>query len=219
MRIRVFSCVAAGLLGGVMALGQSLTDHAAAIAGASAGVAGGRVVSDALSRVLESASDTTAAAAETRKSDTKKADSRTARGTAGKGGSVLPSSSPAAPVFATPSPGFAASSPGPSAPARPWRAPSADRAVTSSGLPPFVHFDMPPPPPAVPAVTSAQLRAIALGTSRADVVGKVGIPAARITMDDDGRLVEILEYSANGNRVGSVHCSDGRVESVDAAAQ
>ena len=213
MGFRVFSCVAVGLLGAMMGVGQTLTDHAAAIAGASAGVAGGRVVSDALSRVLESAADTTgAAAAETKKTETKKADNRPARSTSAKTGNVSPLSSAAAPVFA-------ASTPAPSVPARPWRAPSADRAVTSSGLPPFVHFDMPPPPPAVPAVTSAQLRAIALGTSRADVVGKVGIPAARITMDDDGRLVEILEYSANGNRVGSVHCSDGRVESVDAAAQ
>jgi len=80
----------------------------------------------------------------------------------------------------------------------------------------FVHFDMPPPPP---AVTSAELRAIAVGTSRADVVGKVGIAAATITMDDGGHLVEILEYTANGNRVGSVRCNDGRVESVDAGGQ
>jgi hypothetical protein len=224
MGIRVFSCVAAGLLGGVMVLGQSLTDHAAAIAGASAGVAGGRVVSDALSRVLESASDTTGtAAAETKKADTKKADNRPARGTSAPArgttatsGSVSALSGPSAPVFAAPSAGFATSSPTPSAPVRPWRGPSADRAVASSGLPALVHFDMPPAPP---AVVSAQLRAIAVGTSRGDVVGKVGIPAARITMDDDGHLVEILEYTANGNRVGSVRCSDGHVESVDAAAQ
>jgi len=216
MRIRVSSCVVAGLLAGGMAMGQTLTDHAAAIAGASAGVAGGRVVSDALSRVLESASDTTgAAAAETKKADTKKAD-RSARSATAKSGSVSVSPGPAAPAFAAPSPGFAASSPGPSAPARPWRAPSADRSVASSGLPAFEHFDMPPPPP---AVTPAELRAIALGSSRLDVVGKVGIPAAQITMDDDGHLVEILEYTANGRRVGSVHCSDGRVESVDAGGQ
>jgi hypothetical protein len=210
MGIRVLSCMAAGLLGGVMALGQSLTDHAAAIAGASAGVAGGRVVSDALSRILESASDTTGAAA----AETKKAENRPARGTSAKSGSVSAPSSPAAPIFAAPSSGFATSSSAPSAPARPWRRPSADRDVASSGVPVFVQFDMPPPPP---AVTSAELRAIAAGTSRADVVGKVGVPAARITMDDDGHLVEILEYTANGNRVGSVRCSDGHVESVDAA--
>ena len=62
-----------------------------------------------------------------------------------------------------------------------------------------------------------ELRAIAVGTSRADVLGKVGVPAAQITMDDDGHLVEILEYTADGARVGSVRCSDGRVESVNAA--
>ena len=212
MRIRGLSCLLVGLLGGVMALGQSLTDHAAAIAGASAGVAGGRVVSDALSRVLESASDATGTAAEAKKPESKKTDNRPARGTPAKNGSVAASSSPASPAFAAASPGFAASAPAPPA-ARPWRGPSADRAVASSGLPAVVHFDVPPAPP---AVTSAQLRAIAVGVSRADVVGKVGIPAARITMDDDGHLVEILEYTANGNRVGSVRCSDGRVESVDA---
>jgi len=210
MGVRVFSCVAVGLIGGVIGLGQSLTDHAAAIAGASAGVAGGRVVSDALSRVLESAADTTGAAA----AETKKTDSRPARATSSKGRSAPALTTPSAPVFAASSPAFVSSSPVPSAPARPWRKPSADREVPSGDLPPFIHFDVPPPPP---AVSSAQLQAIAVGTTRADVVGKVGTPAAQITMDDDGHLVEILEYAADGNRVGSVRCSDGRVESVNAA--
>ena len=66
-------------------------------------------------------------------------------------------------------------------------------------------------------MTTAQLRAVASGANRSEVIGSLGVPAARITMDDNGHLVEILQYNANGARVGSVRCSDGRVESVNTA--
>ena len=68
-----------------------------------------------------------------------------------------------------------------------------------------------------PLVSSAQLRSVATGASQSAVIGSLGTPAARISMDDDGHYVEILEYTANGSRVGSVRCSDGRVQSVNAA--
>ena len=68
-----------------------------------------------------------------------------------------------------------------------------------------------------PLVSSVQLRSVATGVSQSAVIGSLGTPAARISMDDNGHYVEILEYMANGNRVGSVRCSDGRVESVNTA--
>jgi hypothetical protein len=178
--------------------GQALSDHAAAIAGASAGVAGGKVTSDALTRILQSASDATGtAAAQPPKPDKKPVQ--------------------AAPAKPADVPAMAASqfSPTPSAPAQPaQRRPAGARPVLPIAQPSFSRYESSEP---VRQVTTAQLLAVASGASRGDVIGSLGTPAARITMDDNGHLVEILEYTANGNRVGSVRCNDGRVESVNTA--
>ena len=101
-------------------------------------------------------------------------------------------------------------SPATAAPARPaWQRPVEARPVLPVLQPSFSHYRSPEP---APQVTSAQLRSVASGASRSDVIGSLGIPAARITMDDNGHLVEILQYAANGSRVGSVRCSDGAVD-------
>ncbi|MGA3024486.1 MAG: hypothetical protein ABSF98_06940 [Bryobacteraceae bacterium] len=186
------------LLCGAALSGQALTDHAAAIAGASAGVAGGKVVSDALTKILQSASDTTGTAAtQPPKPDTKPA----------KKAQTNPAGVPA--MAAAPF------SPAPSAPTPPaWRRPGEPRPVLPVVQPSFSRYESREP---ARQVTSAQLRSVASGASRAEVIASLGIPAARITMDDNGHLVEILEYTANGSRVGSVRCSDGRVESVNTA--
>jgi hypothetical protein len=201
MTARRWPFALAAILFGAALSAQSLTDHAAAIAGASAGVAGARALSDPLSRILQAASGETAAAAESPKSDKQPA----------KGAQTKMETKPAG------VPGMAAPqfSPAPSSPPQTgWRRPAGQRPVLPVGQPSFSHYDSPEP---VGPVTSARLRSIASGASRGDVVGSLGVPSARITMDDNGHLVEILQYTANGSRVGSVRCSDGRVESVNAA--
>jgi hypothetical protein len=178
--------------------GQSLTDHAAAMAGASAGVAGGKVVSDALTRILGGAADQTGAAAAESPKTSKKPEKSTEAKPAG--------------VSAM---GHQQSAAAPSASARPaWRRSVGERPVLPESQPDYSSYRYADP---APLVSSAQLRSVATGASRADVIGSLGAPAARISMDDDGHFVEILEFSANGSRVGSVRCSDGRVESVNTA--
>lgn len=178
--------------------GQSLTDHAAAMAGASAGVAGGKVVSDALTRILGEAADQTGAAAAESPKTSKKPEKNTEAKPAG--------------VSAI---GHHQSAAAPSASARPaWRRSVGERPVLPESQPDYRSYRYADP---APLVSSAQLRSVATGASRADVIGSLGAPAARISMDDDGHFVEILEFSANGSRVGSVRCSDGRVESVNTA--
>ena len=71
----------------------------------------------------------------------------------------------------------------------------------------------PPPPPPPPVATAADLRAIVVGTHREDVL-KLGVPAARITMYDDGHLIEIFRYMARDINLGVVRLSDGTVASV-----
>jgi hypothetical protein len=76
----------------------------------------------------------------------------------------------------------------------------------------------PPPPPAVapppPPVTAEDLRAVTAGANREDVL-KIGQPAARITMFDDGHLSETFRYGTGNSMLGVVHLSDGVVTSVE----
>ena len=68
------------------------------------------------------------------------------------------------------------------------------------------------PPP--PEVTPDDLKTLAMGTARRDVL-KLGAPAARITMFDDGHLVEIYRYQMRETTFGVVRLSDGSVSSVE----
>ncbi len=72
-----------------------------------------------------------------------------------------------------------------------------------------------PPPPPAPEVTAENLRDIAPGAAREDVL-KLGIPAARITMfGDDGHLLEIYSYRTKNTTFGVVRLSDGAVSKVE----
>jgi hypothetical protein len=70
-----------------------------------------------------------------------------------------------------------------------------------------------PAPPPPPQVTPEDLKALASGTARGDVL-KLGAPASRITMYDDGHLVEIYRYQSRDTTFGVVRLSDGSVSSV-----
>jgi len=71
----------------------------------------------------------------------------------------------------------------------------------------------PPPPP--PQMTAENLKQVAPGASREDLL-KLGAPSARITMIDDGHLVEVYNYIAHGENLGRVRLTDGAVASVQA---
>ncbi len=64
-------------------------------------------------------------------------------------------------------------------------------------------------------MTADNLKGIAPGASREDVL-KLGVPAARITMfGDEGHLLEIYDYMAKGVALGVVRLSDGAVSQVE----
>jgi hypothetical protein len=64
-------------------------------------------------------------------------------------------------------------------------------------------------------MTAENLKQVAPGSSREDLL-KLGAPSARITMIDDGHLVEVYNYIAHGENLGRVRLSDGAVASVQA---
>jgi hypothetical protein len=67
------------------------------------------------------------------------------------------------------------------------------------------------PPP--PQMSSDDLKTLANGTARKDLL-KMGAPASRITMYDDGHLIEIYRYQSRDTTLGVVRLSDGSVSSV-----
>jgi len=62
-------------------------------------------------------------------------------------------------------------------------------------------------------MTADDLRKISVGMTREELL-RLGSPASRITMDEDGHLIEVYDYSANGSRLGTVHLKDGTVSST-----
>jgi len=85
--------------------------------------------------------------------------------------------------------------------------PPADDAATGGAKSPSL-------PPAAPEVSAGDLQKVTAGMSREQLL-KLGSPAGRITMDEDGHLLEVYQYSANGTGLGTVRLTDGTVSSVE----
>lgn len=175
--------------------GQSMVEHAAAAAGGSVGGVAGKKVSDGLTRIFEKIDKQTAKAAK--------------QGTPSK---AKVADSDEAPMFEV----------GPSVPkgdtfVPPPPPPAIRRAAVRKPAPvhapppPVVTPALPPPPP--PEVTARDLSHFRAGMNREDIL-KIGPPAARITMFDDGHLVEIYRYMAKDSTIGVVRLSDGRVSTI-----
>ena len=65
-----------------------------------------------------------------------------------------------------------------------------------------------------PAMTSADLAAVAVGMGRNDVL-RMGVPSARLTMNQDGHLMETFRYRDAQGDVGAVRLTDGAVARVE----
>lgn len=187
-----------------LASSQAITDAAAVLAGSSVGAGAGKQVGEGVANVFTKVGATTSKAAKTGTADRAdkpagKASAKTGNETVlqvGPGGvvkdhSLVPPPPPSKKVLAVVPPPPPSTSP--AAPVATARAP------------------LPPPPP---QVTADDLKSLASGTSRADVL-KLGAPASRVTMvDDSGRLIEIYRYQSSDHAFGTVRLSEGSVSSV-----
>jgi len=72
----------------------------------------------------------------------------------------------------------------------------------------------PPPPPPPPQVTADDLKKVANGMKREDLL-RLGAPASRITMSDDGHIFETFSYADKDTSIGRVKLTDGAVSSVE----
>jgi|SRR5665213_9227 len=185
-----------------LASSQAITDAAAVIAGSSVGAGAGKQVSEGISSVFHKVDATTTKAAKTDKvarverPAEKRTQSAKESGRAvlqvGPGGVVKDHS-----LVPPPPPKKVAVVPPP-----PQLPPPAVAVLAPIPV-------LPPPP----QVTPDDLSTLASGTPRAAVL-KLGAPASRITMFDDGHLIEIYRYQTRDSAVGEVRLSDGSVSSV-----
>ncbi len=187
------STILAVLLGS-FGFGQSLLEHSAAAAGGSVGGVAGKKVSDGLTSIFQKIDQQTAKAAKTggaaKGSDQSSPLLEVGPGVPKQKASVPPPPPPlhhAAPVHRAPLP--------------------MARVVPVADLTPQVQA------PEIVQVTANELRTLTAGMSRSEVL-KIGTPAARITMFDDGHLVEIYRYQNHDDSLGVVRLTDGSVSSV-----
>ena len=189
----------AGTMLAVTAWGQNLTEYGAAAAGGSVGGASGRKVSDGINSILNKVSGATDQASATGKPAAK------------------PSTAKQQPALEV-SPGVPKADSG-DVPPPPESHAAVRKAPVATVPPPVLTLaevaPVAPPPPPPPQMTADDLKQVTPGTSREDVL-KLGEPSARITMIDDGHLVEVYNYIAHGENLGRVRLTDGAVASVQA---
>ena len=173
------------LLQGVTA-GQAMVEHAAAAAGGSVAGVAGKTVSNGIDSIFRKVNKVGDQAA---RPATPAPARRPAAGVATTGAGVAATNKPGRPRAGKP-----ALQPEPS-PATSLPAPS-------------------PAPPEPPAPTPAEIAQIQTGSSRQDVLAKLGRPSARISIPEGGGLVEIYQYAAKGERLGSLRLTDGVVSAV-----
>ncbi|MEO8050664.1 MAG: hypothetical protein ABI833_09635 [Acidobacteriota bacterium] len=186
------------LIAGI-SLAQNLTEFGAVTAGSTVGGASGKAVSNGITAIFGKVDRQTAQAAvkETKKENQPEVEALKI--------------APGAPQEAYGDVPLPPSAPSARAPRR--SAPVAEYVVPEDVARIGLLAEMIPvlPPPAV--MSPEEFRSISLGEARADVL-KFGAPASKITMFEDGHVVEQYSYHQNGQRFGGLRLTDGVVSSI-----
>ncbi|MEQ1887143.1 MAG: hypothetical protein ABL967_18925 [Bryobacteraceae bacterium] len=196
MRRIAFVFLAGSVLFAGHTFGQAMTEFGAAAAGGSIGAAGGKSLSNGLNNIFGRMGQTMEKAA----------------GTGDPAMTVAPGKLKETGGVPAP-PSAVGSVPVSNAPVR--RAPDPSALAVQIPFQTGVLSDALPsqPPPAPPAMTRDDLRNVANGMNRSDVL-KLGAPSSKMTTFENGHLVESYSYRENGSRFGGVKLTDGVVSDV-----
>lgn len=197
-------------------VGQSLTEHAAAAAGATIGTAAGKPLGTALGNIFGSVDKSTSKAATTTKAP-KPANPAVSKPAAPSG-----TTTPVATVGIAPSAGGASIGGGGVAPTERGGGShhSARRREAAVEAEPVIA------PPVVPLAaeqvvkepTEGEVASIKVGSTAGEMRAALGAPESSVSIpDDDGHLVEICQYWAKGAQIGTIRLDNGRVVSVQTA--
>jgi hypothetical protein len=176
------------------AWGQNLTEFGAAAAVGSVGGANGQNVSKGLTAVFKKVNEQTVSAA--------------GKETAASAPELGPGQ-PKADASGVPLP------PPPSGKRAPFTLPAiAEIAIPQQATQLQALSDVVPVLPPPPEMSPEKLKTVAAGMSRADLL-RLGAPASKIVMDENGHLLEIYSYRQNGDKIGGVRLHDGAVASIE----
>lgn len=105
------------------------------------------------------------------------------------------------------------------APSRGRRARPAMRLPQSAVDGGLATYMAPEAAPVRPPVTREQLASVQPGGTAENLVAALGRPSARISIPEEGRLLEIYQYSAGGDVIGAVRLSNGVVSNIRVSGQ
>jgi hypothetical protein len=186
---------------------QSLTEHAAAAAGATIGTAAGKPLGTALGKVFGDVdkSASTAATPKTAKPIVVKPAETTAH-------------APVAPTAYAGGGDSSVGSAGGGGGSSHHSVRRREREVDAEVLPPAPAIPILVPVAAqivVKEPTVEEVASIKVGTTSSELRATLGMPESRVSIPgDDGHLLEICQYWAKGEAVGTVRLDNGRVISV-----
>ena len=186
------------LVSGVQA--QSLAEHAAAASGATIGTAAGKPISNAITKIFGQTGASTQKAASTEVKVAPKPLVEPARvAQPAAQGESGPMASPDEPAPSRHG-GFAAHP----------RSSHYAAAITPPAAVTYVAE-----PPVVKEPTAEEMASIQVGASEKEVFTTLGQPESKVTIPDDGHLVEICQYWSKGKQLGTVRLDNGQVVNVE----
>ena len=184
---------------GTLTFGQSMLEHMSAAAGGSAAGVAGKSVSEGIDKVFSKLDKTMQKAEATDAKSAKKDSKDTKAKTAPPPADTTVPNHLSAPAFQS---GKSRQPP----------------AIKETAEPAVEQAAMPVLPkqrkPEIPPVTPAQIAQVHMGAERQEVLNQLGRPSSRITIPDNGQLVEIYRYNNKSEFVGSLRLTDGVVSSV-----
>jgi hypothetical protein len=192
------------LVTGVQA--QTLAEHAAAASGATIGTAAGKPLSNAITKIFGQ-TDTSTKKAANASVDIKALHKPTAE------------YAPVAPAAAQ---GGQTSLPsiGESAPARHGGfapRPTVRQYSSTTVHPPAADVYIPELPRKEP--TAEELASIQVGATEKELLAALGQPESKVTIPDDGHLLEICQYWSKGQQLGTVRLDNGQVVNIQSRTE
>jgi hypothetical protein len=204
MRAFAVTALVGSFLFATGARAQSLAEHAAAASGATIGTAAGKPLSNAITKVFGQTDATTKKAA------------------SASSGTKTPAKPPveSAPVVPVAPQSGGTETPSVGGGATPARhggyshrpAPEQYLSVRPIANPAAIS-DVEEPARKEP--TAEELAGVQVGASEKELVAALGEPASKVTIPDEGHLVEICQYWAKGRQIGSVRLDNGQVVNVN----
>ena len=187
---------------GLMA--QSLTEHAAAGAGATVGTAAGKPLGTALGKIFGSMDQSTSKAAGPTKV-VKPAELKPEAKSSAPAQSAPPLVGALPASGGAPSGGSSGGVVSSSRSSRHREMPAPEFATPFAPIAPAI------PEPVIKEPSVEDIAAVKVGATSNEVAAALGAPESRVSIpDDDGRLLEICQYWSKGQQLGTVRMENGR---------